>query len=84
MMRHVAANVLSLLIVGLVLLFGLIVWGQSQFKAAGPLEAPLRFQVERGEGLGSVADKLSESGAIIQYVLEKFDGLRFGHFKLGD
>ncbi len=89
MMRHVAANVLTLLILGLVLVFGLIVWGQSQFRAEGPLTAPLRFQVERGEGLGSVADKLAAAGAIGNASVFRIgaryarleDGLRFGEYE---
>ncbi|MBA3325634.1 MAG: endolytic transglycosylase MltG [Rhodobacteraceae bacterium] len=89
MMRHVAANTLTLLIVGLVLLFGLITWGQSAFRAPGPLEAPLRVAVERGEGLGSVTEKLAEAGAIESDWLFRVgarysdleDGLRFGEYE---
>ncbi len=89
MMRHVAANTLTLLILGLVLLFGLIVWGQSQFRAAGPLTAPLRFEVERGEGLSSVADKLAAAGAIGNASVFRIgaryaaleDGMRFGEYE---
>ena len=64
MMRHVAANTLTLLILALVLAFGLITWGQSQFRGDGPLREPLRITVERGEGLASVSDKLAAAGAI--------------------
>ncbi|MBP7242598.1 endolytic transglycosylase MltG [Amaricoccus sp.] len=64
MMRHVAANVLTLLVLGMVLVFGIVTWGQSQFRGPGPLEAPLRIEVARGEGLASVADRLQEAGAI--------------------
>ncbi len=64
MMRHVAANTLTLLAVVLVLVFGLVTWAQSTFRSPGPLEAPLRFEVARGEGLGTVADRLAEAGAI--------------------
>ena len=64
MMRHVAANALTLLILGLVVLFGIVTWAQSQYRGKGPLTAPLDFQVERGEGLASVADRLAEAGAI--------------------
>ena len=90
MMRHVAANTLTLLILLLVLAFGLITWGQAQFRAPGPLAEPLRFEVERGEGLGSVADKLADAGAIGNASLfrigarygELDEGLRFGEYEL--
>ena len=35
MMRHVAANALTLLILGLVVLFGVVTWVQSQYQGAG-------------------------------------------------
>ena len=37
MMRHVAANVLTLLIVGLVVLFGVVTWAQKSYRDPGPL-----------------------------------------------
>lgn len=64
MMRHVAANALTLLVLALVLVFGLITWGQKQFTGAGPSTAPVSFQVERGEGLASVSERLAAAGAI--------------------
>jgi UPF0755 protein len=90
MMRHVGRNTLTLLILLLVLAFGLITWGQAQFRAPGPLAEPLRFEVERGEGLGSVADKLADAGAIGNASLfrigarygELDEGLRFGEYEL--
>ncbi len=89
MMRHVAANTLTLLILGLVLLFGLITWGQSAFRAPGPLTAPLRIEVERGEGLASVTEKLEAGGAIGNATVFRLgaryarldDGLRFGEYE---
>ncbi len=35
MMRHVVANALTLLILGLVVLFGIVTWAQSQYRARG-------------------------------------------------
>jgi UPF0755 protein len=89
MMRHVAANVLSLLILLLVLLFGLITWAQSQFVARGPAEASVRIEVERGEGLSSVSDKLSAAGAISNETIFRVgaryaaldSGLKFGEYE---
>ncbi len=91
MMRHFAANALTILIIGLVLFLGLILWGKAEYEAAGPLTAPLRFEVEKGEALGSVGEKLAESGAIsdarLFRVAAKYTGqdagLKFGEYEIG-
>ncbi|WP_297973934.1 endolytic transglycosylase MltG [uncultured Amaricoccus sp.] len=90
MMRHVAANALTLLILALVLLFGVVTWVKSQVNGRGPLQAPLEFQVERGEGLGRVADRLAEAGAIsnagIFRIAARYGeldaGIRFGDYSI--
>ena len=90
MFRHLAANALTFLIVGLALLFGVIVWGQRQYEAAGPLTAPLVVEVDRGEGLSSVAEKLESGGAIRNGSLfrvaarytEQDQGLRYGEYQI--
>ena len=90
MMRHVAANALTLLIVGLVLMFGVILWGQARYQAAGPLPAPVVIEVERGEALSTVATKLAEAGAIDSAPLfrvaarytKQDAGLRFGEYQI--
>ncbi|WP_415011229.1 endolytic transglycosylase MltG [Amaricoccus sp.] len=78
MMRHVAANALTLLIVGLVVLFGLITWGQSQFRAPGPLAAPADFVVDKGETFASVSDKLLAQGVISNATILRI-GARYAH-----
>ena len=35
MMRNIAANALTLLIVGLVVVFGVVTWAQAQYHAKG-------------------------------------------------
>ena len=91
MMRHVAANALTLLILGLVVLFGIVTWVQSQYRGRGAARpAPLDFQVERGEGLASVADRLAEAGAISNASVFRIAaryadldaGLRFGEYSI--
>ena len=90
MMRHVAANALTLLILGLVVLFGVVTWVQSQYQGRGPLTGPLDFQVERGEGLASVADRLAEQGAIssagVFRIAARYTdldaGVRFGEYSI--
>jgi UPF0755 protein len=90
MMRHVASNALTFLILGLVVLFGIVTWAQSQYRAAGPLAAPLLMEVDRGEGLASVTAKLAERGAIANAALFRVAarytdmdaGLRFGEYEI--
>lgn len=90
MMRHIAANALTLLIVGLVLLLGVITWGQVQYRASGPLSEPLTIEVERGEGLSSVTAKLAEQSAISNPTVFRMAarytdmdaGLRFGEYEI--
>jgi UPF0755 protein len=90
MMRHVAANALTLLILGLVVLFGAVSWVKSQYTGRGPLVEPLAFEVERGEALTTVADKLKDAGAIsnasIFRVAARYEaldqGLKFGEYSI--
>ncbi|MCH2078074.1 MAG: endolytic transglycosylase MltG [Rhodobacteraceae bacterium] len=64
MWRHFASNMLSILIVGLFLIGGLIIWGQRQYSAAGPLEAAICYQVAPGSSMGRVATELTDAGAV--------------------
>lgn len=81
-MRHVAANALTLVIVGLVVLFGLITWGQSQFHAPGPLRAPADFVVDKGETFSSVSDKLVAQGIVSNATILRI-GARYAHLDSG-
>ncbi|PZQ51651.1 MAG: endolytic transglycosylase MltG [Rhodovulum sulfidophilum] len=90
MFRNIAANALTILIVALALLFGVIVWGQRQYEAPGPLAEPLVMEVDRGEGLASVARKLEDGGAISDAALfrvaarytKQDQGLRYGEYQI--
>ena len=64
MWRHIASNMLTLLILALVMLAGIIAWGQSQYVAEGPLEEAICLQVPRGGSMRLVADDLASRGAI--------------------
>ena len=64
MWRNLASNMLSLLIVGLVLLAGIIAWGQRQYTVEGPLEEAICLQVPSGSLMTSVADDLAAQGAV--------------------
>ncbi len=90
MARHFAANALTFLIVGLVLLFGVITWGKSQFDGPGPLAEPLRIDVARGERFASVVERLEDDGAISSGFIFRMgarytgsdDGLKFGEYEI--
>lgn len=90
MMRHVAANALTLIVLGLVVVLGLVTWGQASFRSAGPLATPVIVEVERGEGLASITRKLEEAGAIESAAVFRLgarytgldQGLRFGEYEI--
>ncbi|SFT44672.1 endolytic transglycosylase MltG [Sedimentitalea nanhaiensis] len=64
MWRGLASNMLTFLIVGLFLLVGFILWGQSQYTAQGPLEQAICLRVERGSNMGAVSRDLERQGAV--------------------
>lgn len=88
MWKHVAANALTLLIVGFVVLAGVIAMGQRAFVGPGPLEQAICLRVEPGATLRSVAASLFEQGALSNAMLfrvgAQYDGrdgrLRFGSY----
>ncbi|AXT25716.1 endolytic transglycosylase MltG [Ruegeria sp. AD91A] len=64
MWRAIASNALTILVVGLFMMGGLILWGQSQYKAEGPLETAICLQVRSGSNMTRVSQQLEEQGAI--------------------
>lgn len=64
MWRHIASNAITLLIVVTFLLGGVILWGQSEYRAEGPLEAPICLRVDRGSNMSRVSQDLEKQGAI--------------------
>ena len=64
MWRAIASNAITLLIVGLFLLGGIVLYGQSQYKAEGPLEEAICLRVERGSNMSRVSRDLEGKGAI--------------------
>lgn len=90
MWRNFASNALTLGIVALILLFGLITWGQREFKQLGPLSETLFFEVPRGASLIRVSNALEQAGAIsnarifrigAQYT-GKAEDLKFNNYEL--
>ena len=64
MWRHLASNAITLLIVGVFLLGGVILWGQGQYRAQGPLEQAMCLRVESGSNMRRVGESLAEDGAV--------------------
>lgn len=64
MWRSLASNMLSFLVVGLFLMAGLVMWGQSQYSAEGPLDEPICLRVERGSNMSRVSEDLAQQGAV--------------------
>jgi UPF0755 protein len=64
MWRSLASNMLTFLIVCLFLGAGLILWGQAQYTAEGPLESAICLRVERGSNMSRVSEDLAEQGAV--------------------
>lgn len=90
MWKHVAANGLSLLIVGFIAFAGAIAWGQRQYSTAGPLAEPTYFEVARGASLAAVSEELEAAGIISSATIfrlgarytDRSDDLRFGNYEI--
>ncbi len=64
MWRAIASNALTILVVGLFLVGGLILWGQTQYQSEGPLETAICLRVESGSNMTRVSRELEDQGAI--------------------
>lgn len=88
MIRHFVANILTLMIVGLIALAVVISSGKRSFYAEGPLEQAICFRVAPGSSLRTVSTGLAEQEAIAseqvfrigaQYT-DRAGALRFGSY----
>ena len=64
MWRAVASNAITLLIFAILLVSGVVYWGQSMYKGQGPLEQAVCYRVEPGSLMGKVSQDLLEINAI--------------------
>ena len=64
MLRSIASNFLTFLLVALVLVAALIMWGQGKFVGQGPLTNAICLKVPRGGSIAGVAEELHARGAI--------------------
>jgi len=90
MWKSVAANGMSFLIVLLIAFSGAIAWGQREFRAPGPLDQAVFFEVPRGATLSRVSRDLEEAGVVSSAMLFRLgtdyadmaDELRFGTYEI--
>ena len=88
MWKSVASNGFTLLIVGVFLLAGALIWGQRQYVEPGPLAEAICLQVDRGSNMRVVSANLEEQGAVTHASIfrigadyaEKADDLKAGAF----
>ena len=64
MWRNIASTTLSLFVLALIVLGGLIAWGQRQYVEPGPLEVAICLRVEPGSNFARVSDNLAAEGAV--------------------
>ncbi|OIP85002.1 MAG: branched-chain alpha-keto acid dehydrogenase subunit E2 [Rhodobacterales bacterium CG2_30_65_12] len=64
MWRNIASTALSLAVVLLIVLGGLVAWGQRQYVGPGPLQTAICLQVNPGSNFSRVSDELAGQGAI--------------------
>jgi UPF0755 protein len=64
MWRNVAANAMTLLIVGMVVAVGLIAWGKARYSEPGPLAQAICLRVESGSSFARVSEDLEAQGAV--------------------
>ncbi len=90
MWKSLASNMLTILILCLFAAGGVIGWGQSQYKAEGPLDQATFFEVPRGASLRSVSEKLAAQGAVSSSAVfrigaeyaGKAQDLKFGNYEI--
>lgn len=90
MWKSVASNALTLAIVVALALAVVIGWAQSQYQRQGPLTEAAFFEVERGDSLRHVSDRLEADGVISSGLLfrlgaryaERDRDLKFGNYEV--
>jgi UPF0755 protein len=83
-------GLLTLLVIGLLVAGGVLLFGASQFYGNGPLTQETTFRVESGSGLATISTRLEEQGIIAnQYIfqggaraLERQGTIKAGDFRI--
>jgi len=66
---------LMIVVLIMVLGGGLFFFGISRFYSSGPVKEPTTFVVERGNGLGTIADRLEQQGLVDNRYIFQFGSL---------
>ncbi|WP_341860992.1 endolytic transglycosylase MltG [Gymnodinialimonas sp. 57CJ19] len=90
MWKHIAANGISFLIVALIAAAAALGWGQRQWTGEGPLAQAAFFEVEQGDTLSRVSERLEAAGAIRSATVfrvgvraaDRAGDLRFGNYEI--
>ncbi|MCR9147748.1 MAG: endolytic transglycosylase MltG [Rhodobacteraceae bacterium] len=64
MWRNIASNFLTFLVLIVFLLGGVILWGQNEYAAQGPLDEAICLQVPRGATMRGISNRLEQQGAV--------------------
>jgi len=64
MWRNITSNVLTFLVVAVFLMGGLILWGQREYSATGPLDEQICLRVQSGSSMRGVSRQLENEGAV--------------------
>lgn len=90
MVRHVASNALTLLILAMTMVGGVIAWSDGQMAKPGRITEDVVFEVRKGDRLRGVSDRLEEAGLIgngtIFRIAARYSGhdqqLKFGEYRI--
>jgi UPF0755 protein len=72
---EIVNGLLSLLVIGMLVVGGLLLFGLNRFYSASDIEQPTQFLVEKGSGLGLVAERLENQGLISNRLIFQFGGV---------
>ncbi len=90
MVRHIASNALTLLIVAMTLVGGIIAWGAREMQAPGNFSQDVVFEVKAGDRLKGVSERLAAAGLISNGLIFRIAArnagddqkLKFGEYKI--
>ena len=90
MIRHIAANALTFLVLAMIAMGVAFIWVQNSFTAEGPLQESVIVPLNRGDGINTISERLEEAGAIesasIFRVMARYRGddgnLKFGDYEI--
>ncbi|HEY8596227.1 MAG TPA: endolytic transglycosylase MltG [Devosiaceae bacterium] len=81
---------LTLVVLGVLIVGGAVVYGAREFYVPGPVSADTTFTVERGQSLGTIAENLQSDGVVSNawifrlgaMALKKQSSLRHGEYRI--